>query len=79
MTRLENWAVQRTHVGQYASPHEPGAVLVGVCYDHPKHDDGTEVRTSYILSIDLAAMTAETRNREYRLGTPSFEYAERYL
>lgn len=57
---LENWLYS---LNEFGTP-----VLFGVVSGHSRIPDGTEVRTSKVLSIDAQARTAETMNTTYTLG-----------
>lgn len=50
---------------------QEGDTLLGIVFDHPKLEDGTYVRTTPLVNIDLENHTAETQNTLYTLGAPA--------
>jgi len=77
MPRLENWFVIGTG-DAYTAPEAQGRVLVGIVYGHPKHDDGKQIRTSRLQTLDLKTRVAVTRNTTYTLGMPDADYAKQF-
>lgn len=71
--RLENWAVV---VDPYAAPEIHRAKLSGNVSNHPKHENGTHVITSRIVSANGRLVT--TAHTEYELGQPCEEYLRWY-
>lgn len=63
--RLEQW-----FVGE-------GDFLYGLSYSHPKHEDGTPIRTSRVVIWDRKIGKAVTKNTEYELGEPGIPWEER--
>ncbi len=62
------------HLDGWSLTHATSTCLRGVVSGHtgrPDLTDGTAVRTSSVLSIDLVNMVAETLNTQYMLGTPA--------
>lgn len=43
-------------------------VAWGIISNDKRFDDGTEVKTSYIVNIDIANKTLQTKNTLYRMG-----------
>ena len=76
MPRIENWSVTDNSDG-YKSPELIRKFLVGKVYGHsdPKQYDGKEIRTSYLVELDIEGKTARTRNTEYELGELDPGYA----
>jgi hypothetical protein len=52
-----------------------GEVLVGTCFNHPKLKDGSEVRTTRVVSQPSAILhkgdVVWTKNTRYTLGEPA--------
>lgn len=76
MPRLENWSVITRTVNPFQAPELGFAALHGNVYDNPNFDDGDEVDTSVIKSIDLDKKVAQTRNTLYELGEPDAKWLE---
>lgn len=47
--------------------------LIGIVFGHPKISDGTEIRTTRVVTWDKDNKRAITKNTEYVLGTPRKE------
>ena len=63
--RIENWRLEKDILSSiYPTPYD----LYGEIYNDKRFDDGTEIRTSMLKSINFEHMTAETQNTIYRLG-----------
>lgn len=72
MIRLENWAM----VGDdpFVPPELQIKRLHGFVYGHPNHEDGSEITTTRIISLELDSKLVNTRNTTYMLGKPEPEY-----
>ena len=81
MPKLEKWSVMI-----FSGPYTPPEARVQRLHGTLGGDDrlspssgepleGKEVTTSRLVSIDLKARTAQTKNTLYELGTPDPEYA----
>lgn len=55
--RLESWIIMNQSV-------------YGTVYGHPLLSDGSEIRTSSIVKLNLEGKTCETLNTNYTLGAP---------
>ena len=66
--RLENW-YKDTVVTD---------TLKGNVFGHPKHEDGTHIRTSSVAGVTPDGRVVTISGSEYELGEPEAEYAERY-
>lgn len=55
------------------APPEVGCYLRGAVYDHPKHTDGSYIRTSQVVTIKGDEVTTES-GTVYKLGSMSSEY-----
>ena len=76
MPHLENWAIAGGFVSVYRAPDRVTRRLVGVVTGHERLDDGREVTTSELQSIDYEARTARTKNSDYTLGEPDPAWLE---
>lgn len=68
--RIEDWAVSLAD--PYQPPEVQRATLVGRVFGHPKHADGTWMRTSGIYEAE--GRRVRTANTWYVLGEPSEAY-----
>ena len=48
--------------------------LHGIVYGHPMLEDGTEIATSFIITINFECKTVATANTIYSLGTVHSRY-----
>jgi hypothetical protein len=73
---IEDWAVVGVPPSPYRAPELTPQMLQGRVFGHPdpKHEDGTLVQTSAIVSIDLERRRIETENTVYLLGTVQPKY-----
>lgn len=74
MVKLENWSVTYSLEDCYVAPELRGGALLGTCYGHPKHKDGSVVKTSQIKKA--MGKIVQTRNTIYELGSPDPDYLE---
>lgn len=76
MPRLENWSVGSSEFNPYQAPECQSKVLRGQIYDDEKNrwDDGTTIRTSRLVELDIKNKYAQTLNTKYILGEPSEDY-----
>jgi hypothetical protein len=72
--RIEGWAVVPSLNTASYEELEPGNLLVGKVFGHPRISHGMLIFTSAILSIDAEKGIVETKNTSYRLGEASREY-----
>lgn len=70
--RLENWAIINPSNDPYTAPELRLVRLEGVVYGHPKHKDGSCVKTSYVVHAD--GREVYTKNSKYVLGKVSKSY-----
>jgi len=77
MTRLENWKFSN-YINWFQYPTEDKLQLIGEIYDDAteRFVDGTNIRTSEVLTFDCITMTAETLNTTYELGNIDQEFKE---
>ena len=75
MPRLENWSVGNLWDGYQASKINKNQ-LRGQIYDDEKErwEDGTSIRTSSLVELDINNKVAKTLNTKYILGEPSEDY-----
>ena len=77
MPHLEQWSIVAAgKVSPYTAPEQLTYYLRGAVTGHARHEDGTVVRTSAVISLSWDTWTARTRNNEYTLGAPDPEWAE---
>lgn len=78
MPRLENWSIGCAELDPYRAPESQKKVLYGQIYDDEKErwNDGTNIRTSTIVELDIKNNSAKTLNTKYILGEPSKDYLE---
>lgn len=76
MPRLENWSIGSPLSSVYMAPEARTKVLHGNVYDHDRFSDGDVVTTSGLVSLDIPARVATTRNTAYVLGDPDPEYVK---
>lgn len=69
---LKDWSV--VALSPY-SPPEAGSLLTGFVYGHPKHSDGTEIRTSPIVKSDKNLVTTYSGS-VYELDEPDPIFVE---
>lgn len=65
MIKLNKWSIIKvpTEIEGFYSIHAAGIVS-----GHPNLEDGMDIRTSPVVSIDLETKTVKTLNSEYHLG-----------
>jgi hypothetical protein len=68
--RLLNWAV--VVLNPFAPPEVPKQVR-GTVYDHPKHKDGSEICTSYVVACDKRIIETSSGTK-YLLEQPHPDY-----
>ena len=74
--RLEQWAIcASSDVTPYTPPECIKRVLTGLVYGHPRFPDGSSVRTSELVELNLDWMWGQTCNTRYELGECDPEYA----
>ena len=61
-TSLKNWRLLTAPCSEYTPPELRDTLINGDVYNHPKHEDGTFVTTSYIVSIDKENKTITTHS-----------------
>ena len=74
--RLEHWSIEEATPDGYKDPQLPrGMVARGIVYSHPRFEDGAEILTSNIRSMDTETHSMQTVRSQYILGTmsPSYE------
>lgn len=71
--RLEVWSVVAAVSHAYMAPELAKLSLHGRVFGHPRHDDGTEVTTSYIEKAE-GTMVLTHSGSIYQLGVPSAAY-----
>lgn len=75
--RLENWAVVNTD--PYRAPEDQKPHLSGKVYGHPRFEDGHDIVTSHIVSIDAVNHTVTTNSGSvYELGTVDPEWEKQF-
>lgn len=77
MIGIEEWSVVQGGDANTAPEARP-RILRGKVYGHPTKKDGTPVRTSNIVLLDLPRRTCLTVKSIYRLGEPHPDYAKQY-
>jgi hypothetical protein len=65
---LENWRTLIMYVERGEDHLGMLLVLTGRVTGHPQHPDGTTIRTSQLVWLDLNRSWARSWNRVYRLG-----------
>jgi hypothetical protein len=75
--RIENWAVVQSG-DAYTAPEAQVKQLSGQVFGHPRFEDGKQIVTSAIVTLDLSIRICFTKNSVYRLGVPHPDYAQMY-
>lgn len=77
MTRLENWKFSN-YINWFQYPTEDRLQIIGNVYDYitDKFADGTEVRTSEVLTFNADNLIVETLNTTYQLGQIDEDFKE---
>jgi hypothetical protein len=60
--RIEKW---------FVGPYD---LIYGYVYGHPNISDGSEIKTSRIVTWDTATNKIKTKNTNYTLGEPAHEF-----
>ena len=74
MPHLEDWSLTHGPVSAYMAPEQITHHLRGIVTGHPRKQDGDMVMTTRVESIDYARRTARTKNTDYTLGEPDWEW-----
>ena len=72
--KLENWSIIRSY-DSYKPPEAQPAVLIGMCYGHPRLPDGEKIKTSAIQEF-ISKNEVRTQNTVYILGEIDPQYKE---
>lgn len=76
MAKLENWSIGVSRSNPFTPPEMKAKFLMGNVYGHDDFEDGTQIGTSTIKSLDIKNRIAKTKNTTYNLGKPSQAYLE---
>ena len=74
--RIEHWSIEAAAPDPYKDPQLPrGMVARGIVYGHALFEDGAEILTSNIRSMDTETSSMSTVRSQYILGSmsPSYE------
>ncbi len=73
--RLEHWSIEAAPLDPYKDPTlGQGIVARGIVYGHALFDDGVEILTSAIRSMDTETSSMHTVRTQYTLGRMSPSY-----
>lgn len=73
--RLEHWSIEEAALDPYKDPTlGQGIVARGIVYHHPRFEDGAEILTSCIHSMDTETSSMQTVRTLYILGSVSPSY-----
>lgn len=77
MSRLENWKFSN-YINWFQYPTEDRLQIIGNVYDYitDRFTDGTEVRTSEVLTFNVDDLIVETLNTTYQLGQIDEDFKE---
>lgn len=76
--RIENWSVGPASMDPYKAPELQLPAIYGKVYGHPKREDGSQIKTSYIVDTDAETQTVKTKNSVYEIGEVDPEYEKAF-
>ena len=76
--KLENWAIVMRETNPFKDPGQIKLQLTGNVYDHPRFDDGTNVITSSIETINEDDKIITYSGSEYELGKVCEDYEKQF-